>query len=222
MDAALTEICANATVNYDNAIIDFPSQKQMDRQQKYIDDPTIFTNSETEDCHKQFQKSVTYAVGTEVTKTKWHGWSTSGGLSATYQGVGATAAVGYERGKAEASTLAKNEQRQQTFDECILVPSETRVKVAIEKQFMVLNCKVCDLRVTFKKNKSQVKCKVQFGQKCKIKNETFSLKDVFKNDIASSNQKGITVRMNGKYTWSETSVYLRRFDPEPLQGLDIM
>ena len=143
-------------------------------------------------------------------------------MSATYQGVGATAAVGYEKGKLEAYAATKHAQHEERFDEAVLVPSETQVEAAIEKQFMVFNCKVHDLWVTFKKIKSQVKCKVQIGHKGKIKNETFSLKDVFKNDIASSNQKDITIRMNGKCTWSETTVHLRRFDPEPLQVLDIM
>ena len=220
LDETLADIHANAIVKFDDATIDFQTRKAVDKKLENIGDPKIFTNRGTEDRNKQFQRSVTYAVGSESTKAKWCGWSTSGGLTGTYQGVGASASVAYERGKSETQTYAESTQRTEVFDESVLVPSETCVKVVVEKQFIVFNCSVSGLEVTFKKNKAQVKCRVKFGHRDQIKNENFKIKEIFKSDIMSSNQKGFTVRMSGKCIWSEMCVYLRRYDPEPLQGLD--
>lgn len=220
LDEMLVDIHANAIVNVDNAIIDFQTRKVADKTLENIGNPKIFTNPETDDRDKQFQRSVTYSVGSESTKAKWCGWSTSGGLTGTYQGVGASASVSYEKGKSETQTYAESTQRTEVFDESVLVPSETRVKVVVEKQFVVFNYDVSGLEVTFKKNKAQIKCRVKTGHREKTSNETFKLKEIFKRDIMSSNQKGFTVRMNGKCIWSETCVYLRRYDPEPLQGSD--
>lgn len=221
LEEVLADIHANATVKYDDAIIDFESKKQINRKRDNIGDPKVYTNQETVDHTEQFQRSVTYSVGSEITKTKWRGWSTTGGLTASYQGAGASATVTYERGKAEVQTQVESTQRTEWFDEYVLVPSETRVKVVVEKQFMIFNCKVLNLKVTFKKSKFQIKCKVQFGPKSQMKTETFKFMEIFKNDVITSNQKGVTIRMGGKYVWPETSVHLRRYDPEPLKGLDI-
>ena len=97
----LADIHANAIVKVDDAIMDFQTRKAVDKKLEYIGDPKIFTNRETDDRNEQFKRSVTYSVGSESTKAKWSGWSTSGGLTGTYQGVGASASVAYERGKSE-------------------------------------------------------------------------------------------------------------------------
>ena len=220
LEEILADIHTNATVKFDDAVIDFLTRKQVEKKLENIGDPKIFTNREMEDHNEQFQRSVAYSVGSEITKSKWCGWSTSGELTGTYQGVGALASVGYEKGKSETRTHTESTQRTEVFDESVLVPSETRVKVVVEKQFVTFNCKVSGLEVTFKKNKAKIGCRVKFGHKGKTSNETFKIKQIFDGDIVSSNQKGITVRMSGKCIWSETSVCLRRYDPEPLQGLD--
>lgn len=220
MDKALADIHENATVKFDDAVIDFLTRKQVDKKLENIGDPKVFTNRETEDRNEQFQRSVTFSVGSESTKEKWCGWSTSGGLIGTYQGVGASASIGYEKGKSETHTRSESTQRIETFDEGVHVPSETRVKVVVEKQFATFNCNVSGLEVTFKKKKARINCMVKIGHKERVVNETFKIKQIFKSNLVSSNQKEFTLRLSGKCIWSETCVYLRRFDPEPLQGLD--
>ena len=220
LEEILVDIHENATVKFDNAVIDFLTREQVDKKLENIGDPKIFTNRDMDDRNEQFQRSVTYLVGTETTKSKWRGWSTSGGLTGTYQGVGASASIGYEKGKSETHTHAESTQRTEVFDESVLIPSETRVKVVVKKQFVTFNCNVNSLEVTFKKNKARIACRVKHVHTDKTSNQTFKIKEIFKEDIMSSNQKGFTIRMSGKCIWSETSVYLRRNHPEPLQGLD--
>lgn len=225
LDSIIAEIHSNATVDYKDAIIDFQSQKIKDKRVECLGDPKLYTNRDTEDHNEQFQRRVTYSVGSESTKSSYRGWSTSGDLKASYQGVGASANVSYERNWAETHTYTESTQRTEMFDEYILVPSETRLKVSIKKQFTIFNCQVRDLLVTFKRSsRSQIKCKVQYGHRNKTTTEPFELKDILelKHKIAKCDQKGFTVHMSGKCTWSETSVYLHRSAPEPLQGLDIM
>jgi hypothetical protein len=220
LDEMLADIQANAIVKFDDAAIDFQTRKAVDKKLENIGDPKIFINRGTDDRNEQFQRSVTYSVGSENTKAKWSGWSTSGGVTGTYQGVGASASVAYERGKGETQSYAESTQRTEVFDESVLVPSETHMKVVVRKQFVVFSCGVKSLEVTFKKKKAQVTCRVKLGHRGKIKTEKFKINEIFKNDVLSSNQKGLTVRMNGKCIWSETCVYLRRYEPVPLQGSD--
>ena len=218
LESILSDIHASATVKYDDAIVDFETRKQVDVKLENYGEPKVYINRETEDQYNTFQRNVKYTVGSESATSKWQGWSTSGGLSASYQGTGASGTVGYERGKAEAYTQSESVERDEVFDETILVPSETRVKVAVEKQFVVYKCNVNDLIVTFKKNKSQIKCQVKFGPREKTSNETFKLKHILEKDIISDDRRSITVKMKGKCMWSETRVYLRRYPSEPLQA----
>lgn len=218
LESILSDIHASATVKYDDAIVDFETRKQVDVKLENYGEPKVYINRETEDQYNTFQRNVKYTVGSESVTSKWQGWSTSGGLNASYQGAGASVAVGYERGKAEAYTQSESVERDEVFDETILVPSETRVKVAVEKQFVVYKCNVNDLIVTFKKNKSQIKCQVKFGLREKTSNETFKLKHILEKDIISDDRRSITVKMKGNCVWSETRVYLRRYPSEPLQA----
>lgn len=215
-ESKLADIHNNATVNSDKASIDFRSQKKINEKEEQIGNPKEYTNRETEDHSEQFQGSVALTVGSETSKTSWSAWSTSAELTASYQGVGASAGVGYEKGKSKTFTKSESIERTESFDECVLVPKESRVKVCVKKKVTDFKCNVSDLLVTFKKNKSQIRCKVQFGHKRQTKNETFKLKEIFKDDVISNDHKGVVIQMNGKYVWSETCVYLHRYDPVPL------
>lgn len=220
LDENFEEINKNADVKFAEAQIDFQTRKQVDIKLENIGNPKIYTNRETKDHYEQFEEKVTYSVGSENVKTNWSGWSVTGAATATYQGAGASGGVGYERVTSEEQKVCEAKEHTETFNETVHVPGETRRKVAVEKQCVQVTCKVSDLLVTFKKSKSQIKCKVEFGHRKQKKNETFKLKNIFKDTVVSDTKNDVTIRMCGKYIWTETSVYLRRYDPEPMRGLD--
>ena len=220
LDAVLEDIEDQATVTYDDAIIDFTTQR-VETKLSYIGTPKVFTNSKLNDHEEQFHEDVTYTVGSETSKTKVQGWSVSGGLVGGYEGVQAGAGATYERQTHKTQLAFRGVDRTETFDKTILVPRESRVKVAIEKQVKTFICNVKDLKVTLSGKKSTIKCKCEKKEKKKQpKAKVFRFEDIFGDGSNHSDGKELTIRLkplNGKCTWSETSVSVHCFDPEPLQ-----
>lgn len=213
LDAKLEAIEDQAIVTYDDAIIDFTTQR-IETKLSYIGTPKVFTNSKLNDQEEQFHEDVTYTVGSETSKTKVKGWSVSGGLVGGYEGVQAGAGATYERQTHKTHLAFRGVDRTETFDKTIIVPRESHVKVAIEKQVKTFICNVKDLKVTLSSKKLTINCKCERKEKKKPKAVMFKLEDIFSNH---SDGKELTIRVNGKCTWSETSVSVHCFDPEPLQ-----
>lgn len=220
VDKQLEEIEAHATVSYTDAIIEFKSQK-VETKLENIGNPNVCINKNTEDTEKPFQKNITYTVESESSKTKVSGWSVNTGLVGTYQGVGVSAGATYKRQKILTSMTCEGTEREEVFNDSILVPAESSVRVAIEKRFDSYVCKVKDLLVTFDDRHSCIKCKIESGRTTRRRD--IKLADIFVKERDQRNRDRLTVRLNGKCKWSETTVYLRRFDPEPLKVFrDIM
>ena len=227
LNAVMEEIEAHAMITYDDAIIEFTTQR-VETKLSSLGTPKVFTNSDSEDREEQFTETVTYTVGSETSKTRVKGWSVSGGLVGGYEGVQGGAGATYESQTIKTQLAVQGVERTENFDKIIDVPRESRVKVSIEKQIEIFTCDVSDLVVTFSGKKSSIKCKCGKKEKKQVKNKTFQLEDVFGS--GSSGEEGshghghphhhgkeLTVKLNGKCTWSETSASVKCSDPEPLQ-----
>ena len=215
IDKQLENIEARATVSYADAVIDFDTQK-VETKLGRIGDPKECINSKAEDRVEQYQKSVKYVVGSENSKTKVRGWSVSGGLVGSYQGVGANVGVEYGRQKISTRTSMECTEREETFSDSILVPSESRVKVTVQKRLDTCDCEVRDLLVTFHRRCSSIKCRYECANEKGTKSRKFQLGDVFTEQRDPTNRTDLTIKLNGKCQWSETTVYLHRSEPEPV------
>ena len=207
MENIFEKILSNAKVKYDDATIDFQSLTQEVQSRDNIGDSVVYTNYETEDREDRFNRTVEYSVGSESSKTNTSGWSVSGGLDAAYKGVGVKTGASYSKGQSETHTETKSTTHMHTFDEPILVPSESKVTVTVRKQVKVFNCQVHDLLITFPRKETKFKCMIQYGQRREKKKEEFKLKYIFKDD-ADVKSTTVTVRMGGRYIWYEPSVYI--------------
>ena len=222
LNAIMEDLETHATVNYDDATIDFTTQR-VETRLSYLGTPKVFTNTDNEDREEQFTEIVTYTVGSETSKTRVKGWSVSGGLVGGYEGVQAGAGATYESQTIKTQLAVQGVERTENFDKIIVVPRESRVKVAIEKRIETFMCDVSDLVVTFSGKKSTIKCKVGKMEKPKqVKTKTFQLEDVFGSGSDHPHHhlihgKELTLRLNGKCTWTETSASVQCNDPEPLQ-----
>ena len=61
----------------------------------------VWSNTTDADESHQYDKEITYVVGNELTVTNCSEWSICGGLSATYEGIGARATIGYTKRQSE-------------------------------------------------------------------------------------------------------------------------
>ena len=225
LNAIMEEIEAHATVNHDNASIDFTTLR-VETKLSTLGTPKVFSNSNSEDREEQFTETVTYTVGSETSKTRVKGWSVSGGLVGGYEGVQGGAGATYESRTIKTQLAVQGVERTENFDKVIYVPRESRVKVSIEKRIETFICDVSDLVVTFSSKKSSIKCKCGKTEKkqTKAKAKTFQFEEVFGSEPSGEDShshhhhgKDLTVRLNGKCTWSETSASVKCSDPEPLK-----
>ena len=211
LNAIMDDIEAHATVNYDNATIDFTTQRLK-----------VFTNNKSEDCEEQFTETVMYTVVSETSKTKVKGVLVSGGLvgGTGYEGVQGGAGETYQN---QMQPAVQGVGRTETFDTTIFVPRETRVKVSIEKRIETFTCDVTDFVVTFSGKKSSIKCKCRKKDEKQAKNKMFQIEDIFESGPCGEDshshhhEKELSIRLNGKCTWSETSISLQCSNPEPLK-----
>ena len=223
LNVVMEEIEAHASVNHDDAMIDFTTLR-VETKLSSLGTPKVFTNSDSEDREEQFTETVTYTVGSETSKTRVKGWSVSGGLVGGYEGVQGGAGATYESQTIKTQLAVQGVERTENFDKIIYVPRESRVKVSIEKRIETFMCDVSGLVVTFSGKKSSIKCRCGKKEKKQVKSKTFQLEDIFGSGLSGQDSHGhhhgreLTIRMNGKCTWSETSASVQCSDPEPLQN----
>ena len=221
LNAIMDDIEAHATVNYDNATIDFTTQR-VETELSYLGTLKVFTNNKSEDCEEQFTETVMYTVVSETSKTKVNGVLVSGGLvgGTGYEGVQGGAGETYQN---QMQLAVQGVGRTETFDTTIFVPRETRVKVSIEKRIETFTCDVTDFVVTFSGKKSSIVCKCRKKDEKQAKNKMFQIEDIFESGPCGEDshshhhEKELSIRLNGKCTWSETSISLQCSNPEPLK-----
>jgi hypothetical protein len=219
LNAVMEEIEAHTTINHDDATIEFTTQR-IETKLSSLGTPKVFTNRNSEDREEQFIETVTYTLGSETSKIRVKGWSVSGGLVGGYDGVQGRAGATYESQTMKTQLAVQGVERTENFDKIIYVPRESRVKISIEKRIEIFTCNVSDLVVTFSGKKSSIKCKCRRKDKNQVKKKTFQLEDVFESGPSGEDayhRKELTIRLNGKCTWSETSATVKISDPEPLQ-----
>ena len=175
--------------------------------------------SNTTDANEShtYDKEITYEVGNEYTVTNSSEWNICGGLSATYQGVGATANIGYTKRQSEMIKKTKTTTDKQHITETVTVPPRSKVKVAVVQKYQKKECKVKNVKLTFPKN-AEIKCKVKNRQtrSDNVKNHTCPIKEVLKDFIENQDADPLIARLDGKYVWVETGLALNKGKPEPI------
>ena len=212
LNAIMEDIEAHATVNHDDTtIIDFTTQR-VETELSYLGTPKVFTNNKNEDREEQFTETVMYTIVSETSQTKPKGWLASGRLVGSYEGIQGGAGTIYQSQMIKTQLAVLGVERTEKFNKTIFVPRETRVRVSVEKRNETFTCNVSDLVVTFSGKKSSIQCKCRKKDKKQAKTETFQLEDILGSGLSGEDshshhyEKELTIRLNGKCTWSETSV----------------
>ena len=218
----LAQIYEHAKINYDGADIHFQTQKEEILDKEPIGEAKLIPNKTDKDITEKFTKTIKYTEGSTKSTNTYSGWTVDGrlSLSAGFESLGvpikagASAGLGYKKGKSEANTQATGTERTEPFDTDIPVPKNSQVKVSVEKIVTAFECDVSNVKVKFDTSKS-IECRVQHGiipWKKKIK-----LTKIFKIAKDHKALEFTIPPMSGKFVWSETCSCLIISDPMPLQ-----
>ena len=175
----------------------------------------VWSNITDADESHQYDTEITYVVGNELTVTNSSEWSICGGLSATYQCVGARVNIGYTRRQSEMIKKIKTITDRCHVMEQVSVPPKSRVKVAVVQNYQKKECKVKNVKLTFPKN-AEIKCKAFNRQTRKVEKHVHPIKEVLKDFIIYQGVDTLTAMLDGKYVWVEIDLALNKGTPEPI------
>ena len=157
---------------------------------------------------EKYAKTHEYTEGLELTKTNCSEWNICGGLSAK---IGASAKIGYTKRQTEIVKKIEGSVQKQDITKTLSIPAESSVTVALAQKFQRKECKVKNVKLIFPKN-AKIDVKVHGA----LFNKSLYIRDVLKDYIEDEEADPLTARLEGKYVWVETSVFLDISDPKPL------
>ena len=194
------------------AIQEFPPVLQ------HIGDPFEYPNNDDTPSEEEYSKEIEYTEGLEHSKTNCSEWSICGGLSAEYQGAGASANVGYTKSQSQTVTKFKGKTQTQTITKQIFVPPKHSRSVVLIQRYQRKECKAKNVKLVFPKS-AKIKCKIHNYRDSNSKSmskDKFFIRDVLKDYIEYEGANPLTAWLEGKYVWVETSVFLKVSDPKPI------
>ena len=176
----------------------------------------VWSNTTDADESHQYDTEITYVVGNELTVTNSSEWSICGGLSATCEGVGARATIGYTKRQSEIIKKITKAEKCHVIEQ-VSVPPKSRVKVELVQNYQKKECKVKNVKLTFPKN-AEVTCKAKNRQtkSDKVEKPEYPIREVLKDFIEDQDADPLTARLDGKYVWVETGLALNKGEPEPI------
>ena len=219
----LKDAFKDATYDYSETEVESSAVHEYPPELENIDkSPTDYNNEGDKAKDEWYEKEFECTEGLEVCVAKSSGWSIGSGLSAEYQGIGATANVVYTKTQSETVTKFKSKVQKQKITKEITVPPKCCISVLLVRQTQRKECPVKNVKVSFSKN-AKIKCAFHDNRDTKENSKTkekFNIKDGLKDhmeDTAGGNR--LTAKLEGKYVWAETSVYVDVGDAKPIHKI---
>ena len=198
--------------------VDLGSIKKLDPIKKCLGDPVTFPNNDNVDSNKTFTQIVEYTTGTELTETVASGWSITGGLSAEYQGVGASAGVGYTEQQSETIKQIRGTKERKDMTDTFLVKRQCSRRVTVIRTIQRKECQVRNIELSFPRE-AKLKCK--FRTKTDSNNvekkPRFLVRDILDDCIENKGADPLIAKLEGKCVWVETDLELSVEPDKPLK-----
>ena len=198
--------------------IDVGSIIELDPIRKCLGDPVTFTNKTNVDGNKTFTQIIEYTTGTELTETVTSGWSITGGLSAEYQGIGASAGVGYTEQQSETIKQIKGTKERKDMTDIFLVKRKSSRRVTVIRTMQRKECQVRNVELSFPRD-AKLKCK--FHKKANSnkveKKACFLIRDILDDCIENKGADPLIAKLEGKCVWVETDLELNVEPDKPLK-----
>ena len=196
--------------------VDLSSITKLDPKKETLGNPATFTTEDQkEKSEKTFTQIVRYTTGTELTETATSGWSITGGLSAKYQGIGASLDVGYSEQQSVTikQTQGKDESQHMT-DKFFVKPQCSRTAFVV-RTVQRKERRAENVKLQFPKD-AKLKCKFR-KDKSNTNEKKFLVRDILDDYIENKGDDLLlTATLEGKCVWVETEIVVRVEPDKPL------
>ena len=197
--------------------VDIGSIKELDPIRKCLGDSVTFTNNDNVDSSKTFTQIVEYTTGTELTETVTSGWSITGGLSAEYQGIGASAGVGYSEQQSETIKRIRGTKERKDMTDTFPVKRKSSRRVTVIRTMQRKECQVRNVEISFPRD-AKLKCK--FHMKADSNNvekkPRFLIREILDDCIENKGADPLIAKLKGKCVWVETDLKVNVEPDKPL------
>ena len=230
-ERSMDEAFCNASYILSDATVQFHenSSKRVDYIEELCGKPVTHSNEGDREIIVTYTKKVEETTGLEYYDAKSRTWSISGGLSAKYQGVGASASIGYTRSQTESVRRSNTTVLTREAQCPVPISGRQKRKVQVKNTYSVYEHEVESVSLKFPKD-AQIQCRVVDSQPtatmycpwswcpqlCRS-NQFFYLSEIFTgNTEECPNGKDLIAKINGKYLWVETDIFWDIKKEEPL------
>lgn len=211
-----------ATVHYD------PLKKHIDYDEDPCGAPHTYSNEGDKEKLYTHTNKVTKQEGLEHTDGKCRTWSTTGGLSAKYKGIGASLSIGYTKQQSEQVKKSENTVQEHEIHYEVQVPARSTRKVELKQRYFFYEVNVNDVILRFPRD-ATIQCtltdKEPGGSFCPWSwcryllqpKKKFELEEIFKfkGSIIKESENNLLVKINGQYRWVETDLFHKISNPNP-------
>ena len=205
MEHIVQDILDGATINTDDAIIDFTCSEDRVLRDQSVGNIETKTNPTSDDEYQDFEEDLTTTKGSETWSSETRGWSLGGGVNVGYQGyAGASTTLTYSSVNTTTSKTNESEAIRKPYKKKIFVPKGTKVNVDLKKKQTEYRYKVSGVKVTMSFKKKKITKIITSVKKIKTNKKEIKVCNVFDNNT--------TVTMDGEYVWSEITTYVNDSD----------
>lgn len=186
---------------------------------KCLGDPVTVNNNEGVERSKTFTQSVQFTKGTELVETISSGWSITGGLSAEYQGIGASTGIGYTEQQSQTMKQTKGEIVGESVTDTFFVQRQSSRRATVIRTIWRKECRVRNVRLSFPKN-AELKCKFYMkgdDPKKVKKSPHFLIRDILDDYIENKSSDTLVAKLEGKCVWVETDLSVNVEEDVPLE-----
>jgi hypothetical protein len=199
--------------------LDLDSTAEFDHRPKCLGDPVTYPNPDKKkESEEVFTQIVEYTTGTELTETVTSGWSITGGLSAEYQGIGASTGVGYTEQQSETIKKIRGTRERKDISRKFTVKPNHSRRVTVVRTLQRKECKVRSIQLSFPKD-ATLKCKFRTKADSNnvVKKTRFLIREILDDCIENKGADPLIAKLEGKCVWVETDLEVKVEPDKPLK-----
>ena len=215
----MDEAFGKAKIQLEEATVYYDPQKEPEELAPVIFVNDVHSNNGDKEMVFTHSHKVTMYEGLEHADSISKTWSTTGGLSAKYKGIGASVSIGYTKNQSEQvkKTVSVVQEQEVHFE--VQVPKKTEREVVVKQRFFLHEVNVDKVRLEFPSD-AQIQCTVTNREpgafcpwswpQCLLKSKKkLNVGEIFKNQksVIEERDNKFLVKIDGKYQWVKTNIF---------------
>ena len=200
----LDQAFKGATYIHSTVEVDHGSIKELKSINKTLGDSVKYS----EPGSHHFEKTVSYTLGTELMETVTSGWSITGGLSAEYQGVGASTGVTYTKQRSEIMKKIQGITESTKMQQDISVKPNCSIRASVVRTIQRKECQVRNVELHFPRD-TKLKCKFTKAGSTKVQKEHFLVREILNDCSKNKGADTLIAMLEGKCVWVEVDMEVK-------------